>query len=184
MQSGVMQSFRRVVRVETIINCKIKLMCVWTGLHNAFTWDNKGLFIRQKAPANPVFLNTLVFLCTPSLIMLNNIYKEHILSFEYWAGCCSRACHIHCRTCTVISTAQSCLSYICLIWKAGKASVIRKSWETCFLRFSQLQDSQRGADTSSSFTLIEVFHSAKHHYCYHYILCTLCLLCRMTDSGK
>lgn len=127
------------------------------------------LFIRQKALANPVFLNTLVFLCTHSLIMLNSNYKKHILSFEYWAGCCSRTLHIHCRTCNVISIAQNCSSYISLIWKAGSASAIKKSWETHFLRFAQLQDSQIGADTSSSFTLVEMFHSAKHYYCFHYI---------------
>lgn len=138
MQSDVMQSFSRVVRVRTLINCKIKLMCVWTGLHSAFTWDKMALFIGEKAPANPVFLNTHVFLCTHPLIMLNRSYKEHILSFEYWAGCCSRACHIPSRTCKVISTAQSCSSHICLIWRAGSASVIRKPWETHFLRFAQL----------------------------------------------
>lgn len=178
MQSGIMQSFSRVVRVKALINCKIKLMCVWKGLQSAFTWDNKVLFFRQKAPANPIFLKTLVFLCTQSLIMLNSSYKECIFSFEYWAGCCSRADHIHCRTHKVISIkrthkvisiAQNCSSHICLIWKAGSAPVITKSWETHFLRFAQLQDSQIGADTSSSFTLMEIFHSAKHHYCFHYI---------------
>lgn len=108
----------------------------------------------------------LVFLCTHSLIMLNSSYKGHILSFEHWAGCCSRACHTHCRTCKVISIAQSCSSCICLLWKAGTAF---KNLETHFLGFAQLQDSQIGADASSSFALIEMFHSAKHHYCFHYI---------------
>lgn len=133
MQSGIMQSFSRFVRGKTpLINCKIKLMRFWKCLHSAFTWDNKVLFIRQKAPANPIFLNTLVFLCTHSLIMLNSNYKEHILSFEKWAGCCSRAYHIHFWTCKVISTAQNCSSYVCLIWKAGSTSVIKKSWDTHF----------------------------------------------------
>lgn len=91
-----------------------------------------------------------------------------LLSIEVAAA--PGAYHIHFRTCKVIYIAQNCKSCMCIIWKAVSASVIKK-----ILRdpFSKVSSAARQPDRCwhqlSSFTLMEMFHSAKHYYCFHYI---------------
>lgn len=100
--------------------------------------------------------------------MLNSFHKECILPFEYWSSCCCKSLPYSFQN-KQSNIPSNELQIMCGVWKAASVTVIKKSSKWSSRVCSAARQPARCWHQLYSFTLMEMFHSAKHHYCFYYI---------------